>query len=238
MLTASRSRVLTISAATAAPRRRTPCRPAAGRRRPPACSRASSTVEMPPTPTSVRSGPTRLAQQRAAPRAARARAAGRRARRRRPPRPRSGWLRRPSRQIVVLVATMPSSPISSARSATASTSSSARSGAILTSSGTRRVVPPSATRRTCSQERAQALDGLQAAQARRVRRADVDDEVVGVGREQPRRRRVVGQHGGLVVIGHDLGLADVDARRGPAAGPARPAARRRAGRRPPRRRRC
>ena len=100
-----------------------------------------------------------------------------------------------SREIVVLVATMPSRPRARARSATASTSSSARSGAILTSSGTRPagvraglVGDPAHGRRSGRE----ALDGLQVAQARGVRRGDVDDEVVGVRGEQPGAGGVVG----------------------------------------------
>jgi hypothetical protein len=54
-----------------------------------------------------------------------------------PPGPRSSTpgVRSPDREIVVLVATIPARPNSSARSATASTSESDRSGAIFTSTG-------------------------------------------------------------------------------------------------------
>ena len=62
----------------------------------------------------------------------------------------SGRDRSPARLMVVLVATIPSRPSSSARSATSSRSLSARSGAIFTSSGRCRSVTASARRRTAS----------------------------------------------------------------------------------------
>ena len=58
------------------------------------------------------------------------------------------------------------------------------------------------------QQGLELLDGLQVAQAGGVGRGDVDDEVVGVGGEQPGRLLVVADR---VLLGHDLGLADVDA---------------------------
>ena len=88
------------------------------------------------------------------------------------------WPGRRARSVV-FVAMMPSSPSSSARSATASMSASARSGAIFTSSGRAaraRRAPPHG-----GDERAQRLDRLQVAQAGRVRRADVDRQVIGKG---------------------------------------------------------
>ncbi len=59
------------------------------------------------------------------------------------------------------------------------------------------------------EQRPELLDGLQVAQPRGVRRAHVDHEVVGVRRQQPGALLVVGEHRGLVVVRHDLGLADV-----------------------------
>ena len=113
----------------------------------------------------------------------------------------------------MLVAMIPSRPTAPARSATASTSSSLRSGAILTSSGTRsagdRRRPRGVRRSAAAASRSTAC---RSAQARGVGRADVDHEVVGVRREQPGRLLVVGERRGLVVLGHHLGLADVHAR--------------------------
>ena len=114
----------------------------------------------------------------------------------------------PSREIVVLVATIPSSPSATARSATSSTSSSVRSGAILTSSGHVRGGDLVGAAADCLEQRLQPLHGLQVAQPRCVRRGDVDDQVVGVRREQGGALLVVA-HG--VVLGDHLGLADVDA---------------------------
>ena len=71
---------------------------------------------------------------------------------------------------------MPAKPASTARSATASTSSSGEIGGDLHQ---HRAVGGGAH---CGQDRRQRLDGLQIAQARRVGRADVDDDEVGRGR--------------------------------------------------------
>ncbi len=57
-------------------------------------------------------------------------------------------------------------------------------------------------------ERAQAVYGLEVAQARRVRRADVDDQVVGDGGELTHGRAIVGRR---LLGGGDPGLAHVDA---------------------------
>ena len=112
----------------------------------------------------------------------------------------------------MLVAMIPSRPRSSARSATPRTSSSARSGAIFTSSGTRRRVARAVGGHAHRvEQRAELVDRLQVAQPGRVRRRDVDDQVVGVRREQAGALAVVGLDGGLVVVRHQLGLADVDA---------------------------
>ena len=110
----------------------------------------------------------------------------------------------PSRDTVVLVATMPASPSSTARSAISSMSASERSGAILTSTG---VGGLGADR---GEDGPQRLDRLQVAQSRRVRRADVDHHERRQRAEQPGAFGVVvdrrlGRGG--------LGLADVDADR-------------------------
>ena len=60
------------------------------------------------------------------------------------------------------------------------------------------------------EERGELLDGLEVAQARRVGRGDVDDQVVGVRRQQAGALLVVGDR---VLLGHDLGLPDVHAQR-------------------------
>ena len=105
---------------------------------------------------------------------------------------------------------MPSSPIARARSATARTSSSLEVGGDLDQQ--RHPVVGGRVGRAAYvlEQGLELLDGLEVAQARGVRRADVDHEVVGVRREQPRALPVVGEHRGLVVVRHDLGLADVD----------------------------
>ena len=105
---------------------------------------------------------------------------------------------------------MPSRPSATARSATASTSSSPRSGAIFTSSGTCAVGDVVGAAADGAQQRLEPVDGLQVAQARCVRRGDVDDEVVGVRREQGGALLVVADG---VLLGDHLGLADVDAER-------------------------
>ena len=148
--------------------------------------------------------------------------------------------------MVVLVAMIPSRPSSVARSAIASMSLSAKSGAILTSSGTRRVLPGSRPSRGNviwlpgrpagnviegrahrGQQRPQRRDRLKVPQAGRVRRADVDHHVVGHPGHQPGAGYVVRDR---LVRGSGPGLADVhpdDDRTSPTPGqrappPARP----------------
>ena len=103
---------------------------------------------------------------------------------------------------------------SARRRSTARKPSSLRSGATLTSSG-RGATPRSAPRRrlsacSASSSGASCASRLQVAQPRRVRRADVDDDVVGAVEE----RR---QAGAIVVDGalerRDARLAEIDAER-------------------------
>ncbi len=104
-------------------------------------SHASSGVSIPPAAISTSRSPARARSRRST-----ASAEGRSGGPDSPPGPAAaisaGELTSPSRDTVVLVAMIPSSPSPTARSATSSTSASARSGAILTSNGTR--CPPAA----------------------------------------------------------------------------------------------
>ena len=214
-------------AARAGRRRRSRCRP--GRASRPAASRSrASSARGDAADGDDRDRGVARARAAAAPRASAAAAPDRTVRRRRAPRPRAAGVRRPSREIVVLVAISPSRPRSRASSATATTSSSARSGAILTQQRDAAAGGVVGHPAYLVEEGCQPVDGLQAAQARGVGRGDVDDEVVGVRREQACAERVVGEHGLLVVLRHHLGLADVDAedraRPGALADPARRAA--------------
>ena len=97
-------------------------------------SHASFGVEIPPTPMSTRESPTRP-RSRLSTSNARSATGGPEI----PPGPMAATcdlgVTRPSREIVVFVATIPSKPNSNARSATASTSSSDKSGAIFTNTG-------------------------------------------------------------------------------------------------------
>ena len=158
--------------ATAARRRRTPCRPARGWRRRPAAPRRRRRSAMPPTEMSTRSSRHPRAQPRAGPPATVARSGAPD----RPPAPAAATRRArcagPRGDGGVRGDRGRRAPLRSARSATASMSSSARSGAILTSSGTadRRRSPrrPLAHR---GEQRLELLDGLQVAQPGGVGRA-------------------------------------------------------------------
>ena len=222
---AARSAALDPRAATAGRRRRTPCRPARASRRRPAAPTRRRRVSTPPTEISTSSSPTRARSRRSTASDAVAPAARRRARRRRR-RHRVGAACAGRRAtMVVLVATRPSSPARSARSATASTSVVGEVGRDLDQQ--RDGAPASASpSRTAAISGSSCSTRLQVAQPRRVGRADVDDEVVGVRRQRrgrwrgSRRRRPSAS----------LGLADVDAdddAAGRAAAPGAP-------RRPPR----
>ena len=189
------------------PRRSGRCSPAPASRRRRRTRGRRPAVVMPPTPMITASGPEAVAQPGHHVEPAGEHAAGRTARRARGRAP-----------MVVLTATIPSRPSSAASSATASTSSSDRSGAILTSSGTRAspaaAVASSAATRVASRIGRSASTDCRSRRPGVFGRGHVDHQVVGVRREPAGARRVVG---GGVLGGGDLGLADVHADHEPAA---------------------
>ena len=113
---------------------------------------------------------------------ARARAARRRARRRPRPRRRAGSVRSPSRESVVLVAMMPASPSSTASSAMRAHLVVGEVGGDLHEQR-RRARGIRAPRRAAG---ASVSSSCRPRRPGRVRRADVDHEVVGERGEQPR----------------------------------------------------
>ena len=142
------------------------------------------------------------------------------------PRPAAGVEASPSREIVVLVAMIPSRPSSSARSATAARRRRRGRGRSSPAAARARRRPSSARRRTASSSGPSLSTACRSRRPGRVRRADVDHEVVGVRRQQPRRSSR-SRRDRPVVLGHHLGLADVDAEHRPArpVGPSPAAAR-------------
>ena len=148
----------------------------------------------------------------AAPPASARPAARRRGRRRRSASTSRPGVRRPSRQIVVLVAMMPVEAESQGQVGHGQHVVVGEVGGDLDQQRHAPAGTSSATRRTASSSGPSRSTAWRLRRPGRVGRADVDDQVVGVRREQAGATCVVvGQHGGLVVLGHDLGLADVDA---------------------------
>ena len=141
---------------------------------------------------------------------ARRRAAGRTGRRRRSARPpRRAWLR-PSRVIVVLVAMI---AVETERRRQVGDGQHVVVGQVRRDLDQQRhpAVGDTCVRAAAygRQQRLQPLHRLQGAQPGGVGRGDVDDQVVGVRRQQPGALLVVGLHRRLVVLRHHLRLPDV-----------------------------
>ena len=109
--------------------------------------------------------------------------------------------------MVVLETIRPSMPRGQHHSAISSSAASSRSGAILSSSG---IVPAfaGARSRQRAQQARQLVLVLQAAQARRVGRGDIDRHIIGQRRQRREGAGIIGDAVGAVLVGADIDADD------------------------------